>query len=109
MNELWLVVLILPLVIVPSLFIGFELPLYLGMGLLGTMMWLYVEDPALNFIGSQLARVGFILFVVAFMYYFFSGSILGTQPFEFRFLKLLGGFFMDTYRWIVNTIGNTIV
>ncbi len=109
MRSLWIVVALLPVIIVPSLFVGFELPLYFGIALIGLAFWLYSDDEALKFIGTQVARIGFILSIVAFMYYFYSGQFFVTEPFEFRFLKVVIEFFIEFYMKVANLIGTAIV
>lgn len=104
-----MIVALLPVLVVPSLFFGFELPLYLFFGLVGMILWIYIDDPIANFIGSQLARIGFALFIVAFIYYFFSGNLFTTKPFEFRFLKMMIGILLEFYGKIANFIGGIFV
>lgn len=109
MKSLWIIIAMMPAIIVPSLFFGFELPFYLGLGLIGLAFYLYSNDPVLNFIGSQLSRAGLVLFTVAFMYYFFSGRIFVTEPFEFKFLKAFIYSFLELWEKVANIIGRIVL
>lgn len=108
MRSLWIVVALLPVIIIPSLFVGFELPFYFGLALIGLSFWMYSDDELMKFIGTQVARIGFILSIIAFIYYAFSGQFFTTEPFEFRFLRLMIDFFIEFYAKIANTIGSAI-
>jgi hypothetical protein len=108
MRSLWIVVALLPVIIVPSLFVGFELPFYFGMALIGLSFWLYSDDEFLKFIGTQIARMGFMLSIIAFVYYALSGQFFTTGPFEFRFLKAMVEFFIEFYAKVANAIGSAI-
>ena len=109
MNSLWIIIALLPAIIVPSLFFGFELPFYLGIGLIGLAFYMYSNDPVMNFIGSNLTRAGFVLFIVAFMYYAFSGKLLMTEPFEFRFLRTFISVFVEFWIRVADFIGSVIL
>ncbi len=90
-----------------SLYFGFELPLYIAISLIGTFMWTGSDDPMLTLVGGYIARIGFTLFVIAFLYYFFSGHIFYTKPFEFRFLKFMAGLMFSGWNFMSTLIGRT--
>ena len=97
MKGMWIIVALLPVIIMLSLVFGFELPLYAGIGLAGVVLWQYSDDSMANMIGAQLARIGSVLFVVAFLYYMFYSHFTLTQPFEFKFLRAFVDVTIDFY------------
>lgn len=109
MKGLWIIIALLPVIIVLSLVFGFELPLYAGIALVGVVLWQYSDDSMANMIGAQLSRIGAVLFVVAFLYYMFSGHFMLTQPFEFKFLRALIDVTIDFYFRVANYIGSVLL
>jgi len=89
MVEFWLIVLPLPIIIITSLFLGFEPSFYCGMSLFGLSFWKLGEKPKLKKIGVVLCIVGTILFYATFVYFFSTGSFFPENPFEFKIPALI--------------------
>lgn len=95
-------------IIVLSVLLGMELPLYIGLTMLGVGLYFYKEDPILNYIGGYIMRTGLVLTVVAVVFYLFSGEPLIGEPFEFKFLRVFVTNFVNFWIWGANLIGDII-
>ena len=91
-----------------SLVLGIELPLYVGITILGVGLLLHEEDPIVNYVGGYMTRTGIVLIIVAFLFYLFAGEPLIGEPFEFKFLRTFVTMFIRGWVWGSNIIGDVI-
>jgi len=89
MSDLWLIVASLPVIIISSIFLGFEVPFYYGISLLGLSLWRLGNDDRLKKAGIIICAIGTTLFFITFVYYLAEGIIFPEKPFEFRILGLI--------------------
>jgi hypothetical protein len=74
----------LPMIIVSSLFFGFEPALYCGISLLGFAFWRLGEDPRYKKLGVIIFIICTIIFQTAFIYFFITDNFFPENPFELK-------------------------
>jgi len=84
-----MIILYLPMIIVSSLFFGFESSLYCGISLIGFAFWKLSESPKYKKVGLVIFIIGTILFHITFVYYFITEKFFPENPFEFRMPDLI--------------------
>lgn len=72
--------------LVTSILFGLEVPLYLAIGTIGLLAYIYSQDPLVRMLSGWLGRIGLLLFVISLVYYIKTGTILPENPFQFKFL-----------------------
>lgn len=71
---------------VTSILFGLEIPLYLAIGTISLLVYIYSQDPLVRMLSGWLGRLGLLLFAVSLIYYIKTGTILPENPFQFKFL-----------------------
>jgi len=89
MSDIWLIILYLPMIIISSIFFGFESSLYCGISLLGFAYWRLSEKSTYKKVGLVIFIIGMILFFLAFVYFFITERFFPENPFEFRMPTLI--------------------
>ena len=84
MSDLWMIITSLPVVLITSIFLGFEVSFYYGISLLGLSLWRLGNEDRLKKYGIIVCTVGTILFFVTFVYYLSNGLIFPENPLEFK-------------------------
>lgn len=84
MSDLWLIVGSLPVVLITSIFLGFEVSFYYGISLLGLSLWKLGNNEKLRKSGIIICTIGTIFFFITFVYYLSSGLIFPEKPLEFK-------------------------
>ena len=72
-------------IIATFLIFGVELPLYLGIGGISLMLFIFSENPLVRYISGWTANIFLSLFLIALIYYTSGKVFLPDNPFEFRF------------------------
>jgi len=86
MEDFWVILLNLPLMVVISIIFGYEPVLYMGIGMLGLTFWLFSDDPILKRYAFAIFIVSEFLFVGATIYYITIQGFTREDPFNFKFL-----------------------
>jgi hypothetical protein len=84
MSDLWMIIGSLPVVLITSIFLGFEVSFYYGISLLGLSLWRLGKEENLKKIGIFICTIGTIFFFVTFVYYLTNGLIFPENPLEFK-------------------------
>jgi len=92
MSDIWLIIVSLPVIIITSIFLGFEVPFYYGISLLGLAFWRLGNDELLKKSGILICAIGTTLFFITFVYYIAEGIIFPDRPFEFKLISLFRQF-----------------
>lgn len=79
----------LPIILITSIFLGFEAPFYYSISLLGLSLWRWGGEERLKKSGIIICMVGTILFSITFVYYLVEGIIFPDKPFEFKTISLI--------------------
>ncbi len=79
----------LPIIIITSIFLGFEVPFYYGISLLGLSFWRLGNNERLKKSGIIICIIGTTLFFITFIYYIAEGIIFPDKPFEFKIISLI--------------------
>ena len=91
MSEMWYIIASIPVVLITSIFLGYEAPFYYGISLIGFAFWRFGNDEKVKKIGTIICLVGTLLFFITFVYYLISGIIFPDKPFEFKTLSFIYG------------------
>ena len=84
MSDIWIIVLSLPILIITSTFLGFEVPFYYGIGLVGLAFWRLGTAEKIKKAGIVICAVCTVLVFVTFLYYINVGILFPERPFEFE-------------------------
>lgn len=97
------------LLVITTLFIGFEAAFYLGIGLFGLAFWLYGGNPIFRMVGSIFTTMGMVLFLITFTYYYVTLQFFPSNPFKFRFLGQVAETVGMGWRWSAYKLGEIIL
>jgi len=89
MSELWYIIASIPVILITSIFLGYEAPFYYGIGLIGFAFWRFGLDDRTKKAGIIVCVIGTLLFFITFVYYLVSGIVFPDQPFEFKTLSFI--------------------
>jgi hypothetical protein len=92
MSDIWIIVTSLPILIIASIFLGFEVSFYYGISLLGLSFWRLGTGEKIKKAGIILCTVCTLLVLMTFVYYINAGIFFPEQPFEFKAM----GFYLQT-------------
>jgi len=89
MSEIWYIVASIPVILITSIFLGYEAPFYYGIALMGFAFWRFGSDDRMKKAGIIVCVIATIFFFITFVYYLVSGIIFPEEPFEFKTLSFI--------------------
>jgi len=89
MSDLWLIIGSLPVVLITSIFLGFEVSFYYGISLLGLSLWRLGTNERMKKSGIIICTIGTIIFFITFVYYLSAGMIFPENPLDFKLPGLI--------------------
>jgi hypothetical protein len=86
---MWYIIASIPVILITSIFLGFEAPFYYAISLIGFSFWKFGTDDKVKKIGVIICAIGTVLFYITFVYYLTAGILLSEEPFKFRIFGLV--------------------
>ena len=77
---MWYIIASIPVILIASIFLGFEAPFYYGISLLGFSFWKFGTDDRVKKIGIFVCAIGTVFFYLTFVYYLVAGILLPEKP-----------------------------
>ena len=98
MADLWVIIAQLPLMLFLGFFIGYEPVIFMGIGLLGMVFWLFGEDTVFKRNAFIVFLIGEALFIASTLFHI-SGEIFPPKNgFSFIFLPTVARYFMNIFK-----------
>ena len=89
MSDIWVIFSSLPIMLILSVFVGYEPVFYMGIGFFGLSFWLFSETSKIKNIGLILFIISQVLFLSSLVFYFSGGQFPPENAFEFRMLTAM--------------------
>ena len=100
MADMWVIIAQLPLMLILAFFVGYEPVIFMGIGLLGMVFWLFSEDIGLKRSAFIIFVIAEALFVTSTLFHISVGSItiLPKDPFSFIFLGAVTNYAINLFK-----------
>jgi hypothetical protein len=84
MSDMWIIAVSLPLLIINSILLGFEVSFFYGISLIGLSLSRLGTGERLKRTGTIICVACILLFFMSFSYYITAGIFFPESPFEFK-------------------------
>jgi hypothetical protein len=84
MENIWIIIALLPILLITALYFGYEATFYFGVSLFGLSFWLLTEKNRLKLFGILTYVFGTIMYSSTIVYYLVTEQFFPPDPFEFK-------------------------